>query len=76
MVKSRPCQRCKEMSPEERLEAVPETRLCVRCSQKVGGDTRLVVRTRNTGKGGIKQTGVDIDSVRLVRREVPLGEGE
>jgi hypothetical protein len=64
------------MIPAERLEAVPETRLCVRCSQEVGGDLKLVVRTRNTGKGGIKQTGVDIDKVELVRREVPLDDGE
>jgi hypothetical protein len=64
------------MIPVERLEAVPETRLCVRCSRKVGGDTKLVYRTRNTGKGGIKQTGVEIEGVRLVRREVYLGRDE
>jgi hypothetical protein len=74
--RSRLCQRCKQPIEAERLEALPETRLCVQCSRQRGGDIRLRIRTRNTGKGGIKQTGTDIDSVELERRPLPDDSGE
>ena len=41
MAKTRLCERCKAEIPAERLEAVPGTRLCVRCSQATGGDTTI-----------------------------------
>ena len=70
--KPRPCARCKAMIPVERLEAVPQTRLCVRCSQDTGGDLKLRVNVRRQSKpGSLKSTGTDIDSVELVRRDVP-----
>ena len=34
----RMCKRCGEEIPAERLEALPETWLCVKCSQEVGGE--------------------------------------
>ena len=55
-VKPRPCQRCKVMIPLERLEALPQTRLCVQCSRLTGGDLRLRVRTCRTGKAAIRLT--------------------
>jgi hypothetical protein len=74
-IKSRPCQRCGTINPEERLEIVPETRLCVKCSQETGGDTRLRVSTRRMGKAGsLKRTGTDIESVEIVRRRLPPEE--
>lgn len=75
-VKSRMCERCKQWISVERLEAIPETRLCFECSRQTGGDTRLRVRTMNTGKGGIKQTGTDIESVELERRPLPEQNSE
>jgi hypothetical protein len=69
--KSRPCQRCKAMIPAERVEALPQTRLCVKCSQERGSDVGLRVSTKNQGKAGsLKQTGVDIASVEWERKEV------
>jgi hypothetical protein len=71
-MKPRPCQRCQVMIPLERLEALPKTRLCVKCSRETGGDLRLVVRTCRTGKAGsLKRTGTDIESVEIVRRPLP-----
>lgn len=32
------CERCGKKIPKERLEAIPETRLCVKCSTEIGGD--------------------------------------
>ena len=71
-VKPRQCQRCQAMIPVGRLEALPRTRLCVKCSRETGGDLRLRVNTKGQGKAGsLKKTGVDIESVEWVRREVP-----
>ena len=42
MAKTRPCQRCGAEIPAERIEALPETRLCVQCSAAVGGDFKLM----------------------------------
>ena len=36
--KTRPCERCGAMIPPERIEVLPETRLCVACSKAVGGE--------------------------------------
>jgi hypothetical protein len=71
-LKLRPCQRCNEMIPLERLEALPMTRLCVQCSRETGGDLRLVIRTRTQRKeGSLKRTGVEVESVEWVRRCLP-----
>jgi hypothetical protein len=51
-VRSRPCQRCNALIPIERIEALPETRLCLKCSQEVGGDFEVVVTSENLAKTG------------------------
>ena len=74
-VKPRQCERCQAMISAGRLEALPMTRLCVKCSRETGGDLRLRVNTRRTGKtGSLKKTGVEVESVEWVRREVPPKE--
>jgi hypothetical protein len=52
MVKPRPCQRCGIQIPLERLEALPETRLCVKCSQEVGGEFDMIAVPVNLAKSG------------------------
>ena len=32
------CELCGKKIPKQRLEALPDTRLCVKCSAKIGGD--------------------------------------
>jgi len=51
-VRSRPCQRCNALIPIERIEALPETRLCLKCSQEIGGDFEVVVTSENLAKTG------------------------
>jgi len=51
-LKSRPCERCGTMIPIERIEVLPETRLCVNCSQAVGGEFDLIVVPENLSKSG------------------------
>jgi hypothetical protein len=52
MSKTRPCQRCGATIPAERIEAIPETRLCVACSQAVGSDFVISIKEENLGKAG------------------------
>jgi hypothetical protein len=49
---SRQCERCEEWSPEPRLAALPDTRLCLQCSEEIGGDYVTYVTAENTGKPG------------------------
>jgi hypothetical protein len=51
-VKPRPCQRCGAEIPVERVEALPETRLCVTCSAAVGGEFVVTVESENLAKTG------------------------
>jgi hypothetical protein len=50
MAKTRPCQKCGGQIPAERIEALPETRLCVACSQNVGSDFVRSVSQENLAK--------------------------
>jgi hypothetical protein len=50
--KPRACQRCGSLIPVERLEALPETRLCIACSQAVGGDFDVTAVSENLSKSG------------------------
>ncbi len=51
-VKPRPCKRCREEIPAERLEAIPGTMLCVKCSEAVGGEWEYKFSAENIGKAG------------------------
>ncbi len=50
MAKTRPCQRCGEPLDAERIEALPETRLCKPCSQQIGGDFQRTFQQESLGK--------------------------
>jgi hypothetical protein len=55
------------MIPVERLEAMPETEICVSCSQEIGGEFKLVaIRERTSKPGSLKLNygGVSIKKVR------------
>jgi hypothetical protein len=50
------------------LIAIPETLVCVKCSEKIGGEFELEVKVGSTGKAGsLKKTGQEV-SVRRRRR--------
>jgi hypothetical protein len=65
-IKPRRCQRCRAEIPLERLEAIPETRLCIACSHEIGGDFVVRVVDEVIGKPGIKRLygGVRIQKTR------------
>ncbi len=63
------CRMCGIEIPAERLEVIPDTLVCVRCSQKIGGEFELEVRMGGTGKvGSLKKTGIDVSVKRQRRR--------
>jgi hypothetical protein len=70
MAQGRPCERCGEIIPPERVEAIPETRLCVKCSQEVGGEFDLIVKTENLSKSGSMKKNYGSFDVQKVRRPV------
>jgi hypothetical protein len=49
---TRPCARCGAAIPLERIEALPETRVCVRCSEAIGGEFEVTVIPENLAKSG------------------------
>jgi hypothetical protein len=62
------CRVCGEAIPEARLQAIPDTLVCVRCSEKMGGEFELEVKVSSTGKAGsLKKRGQDA-SVERKRR--------
>jgi hypothetical protein len=52
MAEPRTCQRCRSEIPVERVEILPETHLCVRCSEAVGGEFDVRVVPDNLAKAG------------------------
>jgi hypothetical protein len=58
---TRDCRICGAEIPARRLEAMPETAVCVGCSEKIGGEFELEVTICGTGKAGsLKKTGEDV----------------
>ena len=65
------CWICGVEIPQERLEVIPDTLVCVKCSQKMGGEFELKVRVGGTGKAGsLKITGQEVSIKRQRRRLV------
>jgi hypothetical protein len=66
-VKRRFCARCKVEIPPARAEALPDTRLCIACSEAVGGEFDILVSQESLGKpGSLKKNfgGVSIEKIR------------
>lgn len=74
MAYPRPCERCGKEIPMERIEAMPETRVCVQCSRDIGGEFTLRVVPENVGKtGSLKKNyasfGVERQRKRIERKK-------
>ena len=75
--KSRRCARCQAEIPSERLEVLPETRICVSCSRAVGGEFDVTVVTENLAKTGSLKKNYGGISLRKRRRNIqPLATDE
>jgi hypothetical protein len=49
---TRLCARCGATIPAGRIAALPETQLCIQCSEEIGGDFEVRVVQENIGKAG------------------------
>jgi hypothetical protein len=66
---ARPCRLCGADISEARLAAIADTLVCVRCSDRIGGEHELDVTISSTGKAGsLKKTGESV-SIRRKRKE-------
>lgn len=64
------CRICGSDIPAARLAAIPETLVCVKCSEKIGGEFQLEVTISSTGKAGsLKKTGQAV-SVRRTPKQL------
>ena len=64
-MEARYCRRCGTEIPEGRLEAIPDTLVCVKCSEEIGGEFELKVTVSGTAKAGsLKVTGQQVEVQR------------
>ena len=68
-MKTRYCERCKVEIPAERIEVLPETRLCVNCSQTVGGEFEVRISRENLGKAGSLKKNYGGVTVKMKRKK-------
>ena len=66
------CRICGCEIPKERLEVIPDTEVCVRCSKKIGGEFELKVTVGGVAKpGSLKITGQEVSIQRQRRATWP-----
>ncbi|HEX7447833.1 MAG TPA: TraR/DksA C4-type zinc finger protein [Pirellulales bacterium] len=68
--KRRWCARCKTEIPPERIEALPEARLCIQCSQEVGGEFEVKFTQENLSKPGSLKKNYGGVTVQKTRRPI------
>jgi DksA/TraR C4-type zinc finger protein len=62
------CRRCGVEIPAARLQAIPETLVCVKCSEEIGGEFELKITMSGMAKpGSLKVTGQHV-AVKLQRK--------
>jgi reverse gyrase len=68
----RHCERCGGEIPAERIEAMPETRICVGCSREIGGEFEVRMVQTSLGKtGSLKKNYGDVSIVKKRKRIEP-----
>jgi hypothetical protein len=69
------CKRCKAEIDPERLEVLPETEICTKCSKAIGGEVKLYVGLENSGKAGsLKKNYGGVNLTAVKKRIIPLDE--
>lgn len=70
VISARPCKRCGNEIPVERVEAIPETQLCVKCSEAVGSDFELFAVAERTSKAGSLKKNYGSWTIAKRRRQI------
>jgi hypothetical protein len=66
----RPCARCGQEIPAERIEAVPETEVCVTCSKEMGGEFDVYSVAERTGKTESLKKSYGSYGIKRVRKPI------
>lgn len=69
------CARCGNEIPAERLEALPDTRVCVPCSEAMGGEFTTYWTYERTSKEGSLKRNYGSGNVIRVRKPIRKKEG-
>ena len=72
-VTSRPCAACGKMIPAERIELLPDTRLCVECSAEVGSEFDVKLTPQNLSKAGSMKKNYSSFQIEKTRRDLKRG---
>ncbi len=67
---TRTCERCDAEIPPRRVAAIPESWLCIPCSEEVGGDFVYTAKAENLAKAGSMKKNYGGISVTKQRRTI------
>jgi hypothetical protein len=70
MSETRTCARCGGDIPAERVEALPETMVCVGCSQEMGGEFDVYAVAERTSKDGSLKKNYGGYTTKKVRKPI------
>ncbi|MBY0459937.1 MAG: TraR/DksA C4-type zinc finger protein [Gemmataceae bacterium] len=70
MIVPQPCALCGAEIPAERLEALPDTMVCVACSHAMGGEFSVYVTPEKISKEGSLKKNYGGYSMRKVRKSL------
>jgi hypothetical protein len=71
---NRRCVRCDAEIPTERVEILPDTLICVKCSEEIGGEFILVAKPENIGKAGSLKKNYGGVRIKKIRKPIPPKE--
>lgn len=69
-MKKKPCKRCSKHIPVARQRALPETELCLKCSEEVGGDFVYVFSEGRLSKPGSMKINYGGITIKKYRRDI------
>ncbi len=64
------CQRCNAVIPAERVEALPDTEVCIACSTAIGGEFKLAVIPDSIGKSTSMKKNYGVFSLQKTRKRI------
>jgi hypothetical protein len=70
------CARCRAEIPNERIEAMPETRVCIKCAEAMGGSEFdvIAIPVRGSKKESIKRNYTDYEVKKRRKPITPIEE--
>lgn len=66
----RRCERCEGEIPVDRIEVLPDTTICTKCSQAIGGEYRLEIVPDSVGKASSMKKNYGVYSMKKTRKTI------